>query len=190
MAEVVTTSDVTIGTTTGSTISYGAYTPSTVATDETEKLNETIESLKAEIEKLKKAQSSASADASEWKKKYRETLDEKEREKQEREEAFNEMQTQLATYKTNERVAKYTAKLIESGFDPEVAKSMAVSLPDGVEDAFFENQKSFFENQKLKAKQEALNSQPSLSTGMPMSGKTAEEIENENMRRWMGLPPK
>ena len=184
MAEVVTTSDVTIGaTTTGSTISYGAYTPSTVATDETEKLNETIESLKAEIEKLKKAQSSASADASEWKKKYRETLDEKEREKQEREEAFNEMQTQLATYKTNERVAKYTAKLIESGFDPEVAKSMAVSLPDGVEDAFFENQ-------KLKAKQEALNSQPSLSTGMPMSGKTAEEIENENMRRWMGLPPK
>lgn len=188
MAEVVTTSDVTIGTT-GSTITYGAYTPST-ATEETKTLNETIENLKAEIEKLKKAQSSASADASEWKKKYRETLDEKEREKQEREEAFNEMQTQLATYKTNERVAKYTAKLIESGFDPEMAKSMAVSLPDGVEDAFFENQKSFFENQKLKAKQEALNSQPSLSTGMPMTGKTAEEIENENMRRWMGLPPK
>ena len=164
----------------------GESNVTTVAEEE----KDLIESLKAEIEKLKKAQSSASADASEWKKKYRETLDEKEREKQEREEAFNEMQTQLATYKTNERVAKYTAKLIESGFDPEVAKSMAVSLPDGVEDAFFENQKSFLENQKLKAKQEALNSQPSLSTGMPMSGKTAEDLENENMRRWMGLPPK
>lgn len=171
MADAVTTGESTIG---------------TVTIDE----NAKIKALEEEIEKLKKAQSNASADAADWKRKYRETLDAAEREKQEREDAFNEMQTQLASYKTNERVANYTAKLIESGFDIDTAKSMAASLPEGIDDSFFEQQKSFLEAQKLKVKQEALNAQPSLSMGMPMTGKTAEDIENENMRRWMGLPPK
>lgn len=173
------------------------YTTTIVETFNEEDAKKEIETLKAEIEKLKQSVSNACSDASkhkkdseEWKAKYRETLDEAERAKQEREEAFNEMQTQLATYKTNERIANYTSKLIESGYDPEMAKSMANALPEGVDDSFFENQKSFLENQKLKIKQESLNSQPSLSMGMPMSGKTAEDIENDNMRRWMGLPPK
>ena len=156
-----------------------------------------INSLKAEIEKLKQSVSNACSDASkhkkeseDWKTKYRETLDEAERAKQEREEEFTSMQSQLDTYKANERIATYTAKLIESGFDVDTAKSMALSLPEGVGDEFFTSQKSFFENQKLKAKQESLNAQPTLSSGMPMSGKTAEQMEQEQIRKWFGLPPK
>lgn len=153
-------------------------------------LETTILSLKAEIEKLKQANSNASSDAADWKRKYRETLDEAERKKQETEEALSNMQTQLEAYKTNERKASYTSKLIEAGFDTETAKSMAEALPDGVGDEFFASQKSFLESQKLKVKQESLNSQPSLTQGLPMSGKTAEQLEEDKMRRWMGLPPK
>lgn len=158
-------------------------------TVDVEKLNETIKSLEEEIEKLKQANTNASADASSWKKKYRETLDEAERAKQEREDAFNEMQSKLETYKTNERVASYTAKLIESGYDSETAKSMATMLPEGVEDSFFESQRSFLENQKTKIKQESLNSQPSLSQGMPLNGSSADTIEANKRRVRYGLPP-
>ena len=159
-------------------------------TPDVKELENTITTLKAEVEKLKQANTNASSDAADWKRKYRETLDEAERAKQEREEEFSSMQSQLDTYKANERIATYTAKLIESGFDVDTAKSMALSLPEGVGDEFFTSQKSFFENQKLKAKQESLNAQPSLSSGMPMSGKTAEQMEQEQIRKWFGLPPK
>ena len=161
-----------------------------IETADVKELEATIASLKGEIEKLKQANSNASSDAADWKRKYRETLDEAERKKQETEEAISNMQSQLEAYKTNERIASYTTKLIEAGFDADTAKSMANVLPEGVGDEFFTSQKSFLENQKLKVKQESLNSQPSLTQGMPMSGKTAEQLEEENMRRWMGLPPK
>ena len=161
-----------------------------VVIPEVEELKATIESLNKEIEKLKQANTNASSDAADWKRKYRETLDEAERRKQEQEEAFSSMQTQLETYKTNERIATYTSKLIEAGFDTDTAKSMASVLPDGVGEEFFIGQKSFIENQKLKAKQETLNAQPSLTSGMPISGKTAEQLEEEQMRKWFGLPPK
>lgn len=153
------------------------------------KLTETIEALKAEVEKLKAANSNASSDAAEWKRKYRSTLDEAQRKEAERNDTLSEMKAQLEQYKVNERIATYTAKLIDAGYDTDTAKSMATALPDGIEDSFFSNQKSFLDNQKQKAKAESLNNQPTLTVGMPMSGKTAEQIENDKMRSWFGLPP-
>lgn len=153
-------------------------------------LTETIEVLKAEVEKLKAANSNASSDAAEWKRKYRSTLDEAARKEAERNDTLTDLKKQLEQYKVNERVATYTAKLIEAGYDNDTAKSMATALPEGIDDTFFSNQKSFLENHKLKVKQESLNAQPGLSQGMPMSGKTAEQLENDKMRAWFGLPTK
>ncbi len=153
-------------------------------------LTETIEALKAEVEKLKAANSNASSDAAEWKRKYRSTLDEAARKEAERNDTLTDLKNQLEQYKVNERVATYTAKLIEAGYDNDTAKSMATALPEGIDDSFFSNQKSFLESHKLKVKQESLNSQPGLSQGMPMSGKTAEQLESDKMRAWFGLPPK
>lgn len=153
-------------------------------------LEESMSSLKAEIENLKKATDNASADASSWKKKYRETLDEAQRKEAEREDSFNEMKAQLETYKAKDRVSSYTTKLIEAGYDTETAKSMAPVLPENLDDSFFAQQKSFLESQKLKLKTESLNAQPGLSSGMPMSGNTAEQMENDKLRHYFGLPTK
>ena len=153
-------------------------------------LEDTMNALKAELENLKKANDSASADAAEWKRKYRSTLDEAERKDAERNDAISELKTQLETYKANERVSSYTTKLIEAGYDTETAKSMAPVLPPDLDDSFFSTQKSFLESQKLKFKTESLNSQPGLSSGMPMSGKTAEQMENDKLRQYFGLPTK
>lgn len=152
-------------------------------------LTATVASLKEEIEALKKANTNASSDAAEWKKKYRSTMDEAQRKEAEKNDVLSDLKAQLELYKTNERIATYTAKLVDAGYDTETASNMAKSLPEGIDESFFEGQKSFLENQKLKVKKESLGSQPPLSTGMPMSGKTAEQIENDKIRAWMGLPP-
>ena len=142
------------------------------------------ELLKKDSEKLKAAQSNASADASEWKKKYHSTLDEASRKEVERAEAEQAMRDELTALKTEKRISVYTAKLMEVGYDAQTAATMAMSLPDGISDDFFAQQKTFIESQKQIAKTETINSQPKLSVGEPPSSATQEDA---NLKRWFGL---
>lgn len=160
----------------------------------------TIEELQAEIaklkadneqtDKLKKSVSEACADAAEWKRKYRATLDEAERLKQEQADKYAEMEKQLVEYRTRERTSAYFAKLVDAGYSPEIAKTMAEGLPEGVSDSFFEQQKSFLSNKTQEIKTQIINSQPGLSTGMPpTTTKEAKDAGDAQMRKWFGLPP-
>jgi hypothetical protein len=155
-----------------------------------EELQAEIERLKAENgqnEKLKKSVSEACADAAEWKRKYRATLDEAERLKQEQADELAALKQENATFRAEKRTSTYFEKLVDAGYSPETAKNMAASLPDGVEDSFFEQQKSFLSNKTQEIKNQILNSQPGLSTGMP----PASASENDNqLRKWFGLPTK
>lgn len=155
-----------------------------------EELQKQISELKAENdvlkkdgEKLKAAQSNASADASEWKKKYHSTLDEASRKEAERAEAEQAMREELEALKAEKRISAYTAKLMEVGYDAQTAASMAVNLPEGISDDFFAQQKSFIESQKQIAKTETINSQPKLSTGEPPT----ISKEDADIKRWFGL---
>lgn len=156
-----------------------------------DELQAQIESLKAEVaqtEKLKKSVSEACADAAEWKRKYRATLDENERNKQEQAEKQASMESELNSYRTKERVNTYFAKLVSSGYTPEVAQEMASGLPEGVPDSFFENQRAFLEAKTQEIKKQILNSQPTLSTGMPpVTTVDSQEQEDMQMRKWFGL---
>ena len=155
-----------------------------------EELQAEIARLKAEngqIDKLKKSNSEACSDAAEWKRKYRATLDEAERLKQEQAEELATLKQENATFRAEKRTSTYFEKLVDAGYTPETAKTMAASLPDGVEDSFFEQQKSFLSNKTQEIKNQILNSQPGLSTGMP----PASASENDNqLRKWFGLPTK
>lgn len=141
------------------------------------------ENLKKDSEKLKAAQSNASADASEWKKKYHSTLDEASRKEAERLEAEQAMREELNALRAEKRISAYTAKLLEVGYDAQTATSMAMSLPEGISDDFFAQQKSFIESQKQIAKTETINGQPKLSVGEPPS----VQKEDPEMKRWFGL---
>lgn len=141
------------------------------------------ESLKKDSEKLKAAQSNASADASEWKKKYHSTLDEASRKEAERLEAEQAMKEELNALRAEKRISSYTAKLLEVGYDAQTATSMAMNLPEGISDDFFAQQKSFIESQKQIAKTETINGQPKLSVGEPPS----VPKEDVDMKRWFGL---
>lgn len=144
-------------------------------------------SLKADAEKVKKTISNANADAASWKEKYRSTLDEAKRKEEERAEADAALREELTALKAEKRISTYTARLLEVGYDAQTAASMAMSLPEGISDDFFNQQKVFLDNQKQIAKTEALNNQPGLTVGMPPNAPSKEDAD---IRRWMGLPNK
>ena len=150
-------------------------------------LTATAKAKDAEIEKLKAANTNASADASEWKKKFRSTQDEATRKEAERAEAEAAMREELNALKAEKRISVYTQRLMEVGYDAQTAASMAVSLPEGISDDFFATQKTFLDNQKQLAKTEALNNQPSLSIGTPPVPQNTEDMKE---RSWWGLPKK
>lgn len=150
-----------------------------------------IKELMAEVEKLKKAQSNASADAAnhkrerdEWKEKYRATLDEAKRKEEERAEADEAIRAELTALKTEKRISTYTAKLLEVGYDAQTAASMAMNLPEGISDDFFNQQKSFLETQKQIAKTNAINNQSSMSVGETPSATKDDEMDAK-LKKWI-----
>lgn len=152
-----------------------------------EELKARVKALEEKESKSKEAISKACADAADWKRKYRETLDGAEREKQEKEERLADMQTRLAQYEAKDRVNTYTQKLVGVGYPIEQASRMAEYLPEGVADSFFEEQKAFLEATKQSIKTQSLNAQPKLPIGAPPSANDIADKETKDLRRWMGL---
>lgn len=178
-----------------STVATSEPTPEPQKTPTVDELKAQLAALEAEKDKLKKAMDAACSDAAKqkkeaqkWQEQFKSTLDEQKRKEFEAEEAQKQILAQLAEYKTKERVASYKAKLMSAGYDDPTASTMATALPEGVEDSFFEAQRTFLENTKQSVKTQALNAQPGLSVGAPLSTPIEQKsAEDENLRRWIGL---
>lgn len=131
---------------------------------------------KDSLEKQKKATDNASSEAAEWKKKYRDTLSDAERQAIEKQETEKSLQEQLAQYKAKEQISNYKAKLLEVGYSPEIAETMAKELPSGMPESFFVGQRAFIEEQKAKAIAENVTKQPTLTAGeAPKAPPTQED---------------
>lgn len=147
-------------------------------TPNAEELTAKIAKLEAELSSIKQTSSQAitkaNAESADWKRKYRETLDEATRKAQETEERNKAVETELANLKAEKRVASYHSKLMSVGYDDATARSMANTLPEGVDESFFEGQKAFLANMKTQVQTKALDSQPGLSSGTPPTKADAE----------------
>ena len=170
-------------------------TEETVKAPSVEDLKAKLAELEAEKDKLKKAMDAACSDAAKqkkeaakWQEQYKSTLDEQKRKEFDSEEATKALMAQLNEFKQRERISTYKSKLMSVGYDDSTATTMATALPEGIDDTFFEAQRTFLENTKQAVKTQALNSQPGLSVGTPPSTpKDAKSAEDENLRRWFGL---
>ena len=171
-------------------------TEETPKTPSVEELQAKLSALEAEKDKLKKAMDAACSDAAKqkkeaakWQDQYKATLDEQKRKEFETEEANKALLAQLNEFKAKERISSYKAKLLAVGYDESTANTMASALPDGIEDTFFEAQRTFLESTKQSIKTQTLNSQPNLSVGTPLStpSEPKRSPEEENLRRWAGL---
>ena len=163
-----------------------------------EELKAKLAELEAEKDKLKKAMDAACSDAAKqkkeaakWQEQYKSTLDEQKRKEFDTEETTKALMAQLNEFKQKERISTYKSKLMSAGYDDSTATTMATALPEGIDDTFFEAQRAFLENTKQLVKTQALNAQPGLSVGTPPSTpKEARSTEDDNLRRWIGLPTK
>ena len=145
------------------------------------------EKLLRDNDKLKRAQSNASADVSRLKKELNEKLSADERAKRDIDEELARLRSENSAYKERERIVGYTEKLLSVGYDPETARKMASGLPEGVDDSFFESQRTFLESTKNQYRAEALNAQPKPSVGTTPTAQTAAEARDAQMKKIFGL---
>ena len=146
-----------------------------------------LDKLKEENAKLKSSVTAASSQAADFKRKWQATMTEQERREQELAEERAAEKAQLAQLLTEKRVNGYTARLMEVGYDAQTARIMAAALPEGVNDEYFNAQKSFIDGKVQATKSEMLNSQPSVTPGASPSAQATEAAERERLRKAFGV---
>lgn len=142
-----------------------------------------------EITRLKAALSRANAEAAEFKRQYKATLDEAKQKEFDLAAQRKAELEELETLRAEKRISGYKAKLMEAGIDAVTADTMANALPEGVSENYFAATKSFLEAQKQALEAEKLRNQPGLSVGMPPSPANANNERINKLRGYAGLPP-
>lgn len=141
----------------------------------------------SEVEKYKSLLTKANTEAADYKRKLKEKMSEQERAEAERAEAEKATREELNTLRAEKRVSVYTNRLVGAGYDLETAKVMATSLPEGLEDSYFESQKTFLENKQKQIEADLLKKQPTLTGGKPLAGEDIQKEQDAKLRSYWGL---
>ena len=120
---------------------------------------------KAENEKLKAAQSNASADASRYKKELASRMSEQEKEAQATKELIEQLKADNEALKRAQSLAEQKAGLVSVGFDGELAEKAATAFIDKDFGAFSAHLKDF-----ITAHDKALNADAIRNTPKPGTG--------------------
>ena len=147
---------------------------------ETKDLEARIKALEAENGKLKQSVTNASADASDWKKKYQSKLSEEEKAKQEQESAYAAMQEKLTALEAERNIANYTAVLGASdiGMDAETARTVAEALNAGETEKVFDGIREFIKSHDKAMAEKAMLNNPKLPGGDSTKTVTLEQFKN------------
>ena len=145
------------------------------ATD-TASLEAKIKALEAERDKLKNSVTNASADASEWKKKYQSTLSEQEKKEQEQAEATAAMQKRLEEVLTEKNIADFKSQFVSIGFDETLAQESAQALNSGDTVKVFDGIRKFIESHDKAMAEKAMLNNPTLPGGNSTKTVTREEF--------------
>lgn len=112
----------------------------------------------AEIDRLRNSLTASNSDAAEWKRKYRETLDESTRTAQEREEEHKSLLQRLETLEAEKRIAGYKATYIAMGYEEGLAQSTAEAIQAGDMAKVFENQRTHQASMEQKIRADLMRS--------------------------------
>lgn len=121
----------------------------------------------------------AASEASDYKKKYKATLSEKERLELDEAEKRKNIESELEKLKKEKSLSEHTATYIGLGYDEELAKDTAKALVDGKLDKVFANQKKFNETHEASIKAELLKStpKPEGAGGSNQTGMTKDKFK-------------
>ena len=162
-------------------------TENTEGTPDIESLQAELARLNAENAKLKESVSTASSQAADFKRKWRETMSEQERQNAEIAEQRAAEKAMLDQLLTEKRVSGYAEKLVAAGYDTATAKVMAAALPEGVGDEYFAAVKSGMEAKIEATKNDLLKTQPTVTGGKTPTAEDANKAEIEKLRHAFGL---
>ena len=138
--------------------------------------------LQVENEKLKKAQTAASKDASEWKAKFRDTQDEATRAAEERQEELNRILEENKALKQQQTLATHKAGWLGLGFDEALASEAANASVDNDFDALMGIMKKFLEAHDKDLKAANIRSMPAPVSGSNAQGITQEQFDKMSYR--------
>ena len=152
---------------------------------DTSALEAELKAVKAERDKLKQSVTNASADASEWKKKYQSKLTEEDKAKEEQDAAYAAMQEELTALKAERDIATFTATLTGDGIgmDAETAKAVAEALHSGETDKVFSGIRKFIESHDKAMAEKAMLNNPTLPGGKSTKVVTREEFMNMGLEQ-------
>ena len=146
-----------------------------------------IKALEAENGKLRQANTNASADASEWKKKYQAKLSEEDKAKELQDEQTAAMQKELEDLRNERNIAKYTGTLVANdiGMDAETAKAVAEALNAGEIDMVFDGIRKFIATHDKSLRENALRNNQTLQGGASTKSVTKEEFKSMGYREML-----
>lgn len=127
--------------------------------------------------KLKNALNKASAEASEWKKQFREKQTEQERAEAEAKEREEAIQKELASLRNEKAISNYKASYLSLGYDEDLALATAKAMVEGDTTTVFANQRIYNERKEAEYKSNFMASQPNLSVGSEPNANTITRAE-------------
>lgn len=140
-----------------------------------------------EIEKLKALLTKSNSEAAEYKRQLKAKMTDEEAKAAKEAEERAALEKELGALRRDKAVSEFTAKYLELGYDAETAKTNAESLHAGDFATIFANQKKFIEAQRKAAAAGALDQQPGLTVGEPVSGKNVESAAVSAFRKAAGI---
>lgn len=152
-----------------------------------EELAEQIAKLNETNEKYKRLLDKANSEAADNKRKLREKMSEDEKNSADALERQKAMEAELASLKKDKQVSDYTARLMGSGFDSEMASSTAKALADGNVETVFANLANLTDSISKSALAKAMNNQGGLSVGKTPTSEDLEKAQTNALRKAMGL---
>lgn len=129
-----------------------------------------------EISRLKAANTKASKEAAEWKRKHNALLDDDSRKQQEADERVQAMEEELKSLRRDKTLASYKASYVSMGYSEDLAAEVAEAMADGDTDKVFDCQKRFLESHDKEITKGALQKTPRPGAGAGEAYKTKEDI--------------
>ena len=125
----------------------------------------------AEIKKLKDMLSTRNSEVADFKRKWRDTLDEAQKAELERKEANDKLIEELNTLRTEKKIKEYETSFLGTGYSAELAAASAKAMVEGDTATVFANLAQFVADQKKLMEANALNHQPTLTSGSSVTAK-------------------
>ena len=150
-------------------------------------LQDRIKTLESENGKLRDSVTNASADASNWKKQFKEKDDalkammsDEERAKQEQDEANAALQKELETLRAERNIAKISGALVANdiGMDAETANAVAEAMNAGDTEKVLNGIRQFITAHDKSLREDALRNNQTLQGGASTKSVTREEFKN------------